>query len=162
MWQDGALGKKCFCKTVREVNQRNEEEESFRLGAASKPKQSSAEHWTEQIHIGYTPVRFRKDTGADSTFTPERKTGVHKDPFESPGGTLDIMGQFTASTSKKCRKHILNIYVARGPTGSNLLRRDTAAEMGLVKSRVATYGGTGRGSESESANRHSQDHPRTT
>lgn len=43
------------------------------------------------------------------------------------------MGQFTASTPKKCRKHILNIYVARGPTGSNLLGRDTAAEMGLVK-----------------------------
>lgn len=63
----GPWKKQCFSKAVREVNQRKEGEESFRLGAASKPKQSSTERWTEQIHIGYTPVRFRKDTGADGT-----------------------------------------------------------------------------------------------
>lgn len=72
-------------------------------------------------------------TREQTALCPERKTEVHKDPLESPAGTPDIMGQFTASTPKKCRKHILNIYVARGPTGSNLLGRDTAAEMGLVK-----------------------------
>lgn len=63
----GPWKKQCFSKAVREVNQRKEGEESFRLGAASKPKQSSTERWTEQIHIGYTPVRFGKDTGADGT-----------------------------------------------------------------------------------------------
>ena len=152
----GHWERKCFTKTVREVNQGNEEDESFYLGAVSKQKQSSEEQWTEQIHIGYTPVRFRIDTGADVTvmnmetfraLKPERKLEPHHGPLDSPGGTLDIMGQFTASTLHKQRKHIFNIYVARGPTVNNLLARDTAVEMRLVKriqqvKATAVYQGT--------------------
>ena len=133
---------KCFFKAVREVSRGDEEEESYYLGAVSKPKQSSAEHWTEQIYVGHTPVRFRIDTGADVTvmnlktfneLIPERKLEAPSGALESPGGALDIMGQFTASTLHKKRKHIFNVYVARGPTVSNLLGRETAVEMGLVK-----------------------------
>ena len=55
----------CFSKAVRDVAQGNEEEESFYLGAVSKQRQSSAEHWIEQIYVKHTPVRFRIDTGAE-------------------------------------------------------------------------------------------------
>lgn len=53
---------------------------------------------------------------------PQRKLVRSSIPLDSLGGTLNIVGQF-----------IFNIYVARGPTVSNLLGRETAVEMGLVK-----------------------------
>lgn len=43
------------------------------------------------------------------------------------------MGQFTASMLHKNGKNIFNIFVATGPTVNNLLGRETAVEIGLVK-----------------------------
>ncbi|KAK0139111.1 hypothetical protein N1851_024338 [Merluccius polli] len=124
----GHWERQCFSKAVR--------------GAVTKADQSSAERWTEQINIGNTPVRFKIDTGADVTvmnlqtfesLKPERKLLTYSGPIDSPGGALHIMGQFTASSLHKQKKYIFNVVVARGPTVSNLLGRETAVEMGLVK-----------------------------
>lgn len=87
-------------------------------------------------------LRFRIHTGAEvtainlrtfKTLKPKRTLVRSSGPLDSPGGTLDIVGQFKASIFHKQRKHIVNMYVARGSTVSNLLSRETAVEMGLVK-----------------------------
>lgn len=108
----------------------------------SKVNQGSAEHWVEQINVGNTPVRFRIDTGADVTvmnlktfrkLKPKQKLVCSSGPLDSPGGALNIVGQFTASTLHKQKRYIFTIYVVQGHTVSNLLGRETAVEMGLVK-----------------------------
>lgn len=139
----GHWERKCFSRSVREVTHSEDTEEgSFYLGAVSKANQSSAEYWTERITVGYTPVKFRIDTGADVTvmnlktfnaLKPKRKLVKSSIPLDSPGGALSIVGQFTASTLHKQRKYIFTVQVVRGATVSNLLGRDTAVEMGLVK-----------------------------
>lgn len=130
---------------MREVTSKsNDSEEGIYLGAVfkSKPDESSENHWTEQINIGYTPVRFRIDTGTDVTIMnletfnklrPLRQLMECKRPLDSPGGALDVVGQFTASALHEQKKYIFNIHVARRPTVSNLLGRETAVEMGFVK-----------------------------
>ena len=138
----GHWERQCFSKSVREVSYCEDGEESFYLGAVSKVNQGSAEHWTEQINIGNTPVRFRIDTGADVTvmnlktfkmLKPKHKLVRSRGPLDSPGGALDIVGQFTSSTLHKQKRYIFTIYVARGHSVSNLLGREKAVEMGLVK-----------------------------
>lgn len=65
--------------------------------------QGSVEHWTEQINVGHTPLRFRVDTGADVTVMnlktctdrAQRKLVRSSGPLDSPEGTLSIVGQFT-------------------------------------------------------------------
>ena len=51
----------------------------------------------------------------------------------SPGGNLNCIGQFTASTVHKRRRHSFVVYVVRGESVSNLLSRETAQAMRLVK-----------------------------
>ncbi|KAK0146533.1 hypothetical protein N1851_014140 [Merluccius polli] len=136
----GHWARQCFSKAVREVTNSPNTDDSFYLGAVTKADQSGAERWTEQINIGNTPVRFKIDTGADVTvmnlqtfesLKPERKLLTYSGPIDSPGGALHIMGQFTASSLHKQKKYIFSVVVARGPTVSNLLGRETAVEMGL-------------------------------
>ncbi len=126
--------RQCLSKSVREVtNNSKDSEESFL-------NQGSANHWTEQITIGYTLVSFRIHTGADATIMnlktfkglrPKRHLEKYNGLLHSPRGPLDVVGQFTGSTLHKQKKYIFNIHVARGPVVSNLLSRVTAVEMGL-------------------------------
>ena len=64
---------------------------------------------------------------------PKQKLNRSSRPLDSPGGALNIVGQFTTSTLHKQKRYIYTIYVAQGQSVSNLLGRETAVEMGLVK-----------------------------
>ncbi len=121
---------------------RRDTEESFYLGAVCNVNENGVEHWTKQIKIGHTPVQFRIDTGANVTvmnmrtfkaLKPKRHLIRARKPLDSPGGALKTVGYFTACTLHRQKKHIFTVYVATGPTVNNLLGRETAIEMGLVK-----------------------------
>ncbi|XP_042345404.1 uncharacterized protein K02A2.6-like [Plectropomus leopardus] len=61
--------------------------------------------------------------------------------FDSPGGKLDGLGQFTALTKYKGQQYKFNIHVVKTASCSNLLGRAVAVAMGLVK-RVDEIQGT--------------------
>lgn len=67
--------------------------------------------------------------------------------LNSPGGSLNCIGKFTARAEHKSRKYTMTVYVVAGETVNNLLNCQTATEMGLVKrveqvSTVFEGGGT--------------------
>lgn len=135
---------RCHTKSVREVTEDVSDDASeapYFLGAVSKSN-GKDEQWTVQLEIGKTPVRFKIDTGADTnimseeTFTslsPEKKLERSNVTLCSPGGRLDCLGKFPATTKYKDKLYSFPVYVIRGQNANNLLSRDTATAMGLVR-----------------------------
>ncbi|ROL44963.1 WAP four-disulfide core domain protein 18 [Anabarilius grahami] len=118
-------------------------EESFYLGAGSNKNESEEAKWTVLLKIGDTPVSFKIDTGADVTVMNmetfeklhPRAQLLHSNiVLDSPGGSLNCIGQFTAEAEHKRRKYAITVYVVAGETVSNLLSRQTAAEMEFIVS----------------------------
>lgn len=97
--------------------------------------------WTVQIVIGETPVKFKIDTGADLNIMEEETFNMlclqlvqsNIPPMSSPGGNLTCVGKFQANAQYKEKQYSFSVYVIRSLTANNLLGRDTACAMGLVK-----------------------------
>nr|XP_023665577.1 uncharacterized protein K02A2.6-like [Paramormyrops kingsleyae] len=138
----GHWARMCKTKTVRQVTVKEESEESFYLGAVSNKNKLEEGSWTVSLTIGRIPVSFKIDTGADvnvintETFKRfESSTQLRRSNIvlDSPGGPLKCIGQFTSKAKHKDRKYAITVYVVDGGTVGNLLGRETAAEMKLVK-----------------------------
>ncbi|KAI2647390.1 Transposon Tf2-8 polyprotein [Labeo rohita] len=152
----GHWARMCKSKTVRQVTTKEMSEESFYLGAVSNKSDTEKAKWTVSLKIGDTPVTFNIDTGADVTvmntvtfgkLNPRARLCHSNIVLNSPGGSLNCIGRFTAKAEHKGRKYTMTVYVVAGETVSNLLGRQTATEMGLVKrieqvSTVFEGGGT--------------------
>ncbi len=87
-------------------------------------------------------MKFKIDTGADVTVIKEEtfnslgnKVELSKTlaRYDSPGGRINCLGQFETSTEYKDKKFKFTIHVMEGDTVNNLLSREQAVEMGLVK-----------------------------
>lgn len=97
--------------------------------------------WTIKLNICHTPVTFKIDTGADASVISDDTYQFKHQPllsrsstaFDSPGGALDCQGLFTAVTKYKGKQYKFKIHVIKTARGSNLLGRDVAVAMGLVK-----------------------------
>lgn len=136
----GHWERKCHTKVVREVTEDTEETHYF-LGAVTNTREND-EQWTVQFAIGTTPVIFKIDTGADAnvmgveTFNklvPEKKLEPSNVTLCSPGGQLDCLGMFEASTEYKGKPYSFPVYVISGKNANSLLSRGMAMKMGLVK-----------------------------
>ena len=132
---------KCYSKLVREVTEETVSQRPYYLGAVTNTNRND-ELWTIKLTIGAAPVKFKIDTGADAnimgeeTFnklTPKKKLEPSNITLCSPGGQLDCLGKFLASTQYKGKPYTFPVYVISGKTANNLLSRDTATSMGLVK-----------------------------
>ena len=97
--------------------------------------------WTVNLKIKDTNVTFKIDTGADVSIISERTFhSLKRKPLlkkskailTSPGGRLQVKGEFWAQTSLKGRSYKFRIIVVASRMGSNLLSRSTAEKMGLV------------------------------
>lgn len=53
--------------------------------------------------------------------------------LDSPGGKLNSLGYFIATTTKKEKRFRFKINVIKGPQCSHLLSRNVATAMGLIK-----------------------------
>lgn len=98
--------------------------------------------WTVKLIIRDTPVTFKIDTGADTSVISDDTYHKLKHlpqlesddmDFDSPGGKLDGLGQFTALTKYKGQQYKFTVHVVKTASCSNLLGRAVAAAMGLVK-----------------------------
>ena len=93
------------------------------------------------LKVGGSPMTLQIDTGADVTVLSERVCQQMAEPpplsetraqFTSPGGELQSMGEFTATTKVKGVEHTFRVIVIKEALASNLLGRDAAIQMGLV------------------------------
>ncbi|XP_060723274.1 uncharacterized protein K02A2.6-like [Tachysurus vachellii] len=98
--------------------------------------------WMVTLPIQGTDVDFKIDMGADISVLSEITFSVLKYKpqlkdvnvkLESPGGTLHCKGQFTAVTVYRDKQYSFDAFVVAGSHIHNLLGRDTASAMGLVK-----------------------------
>lgn len=97
--------------------------------------------WVVNLKMGGSPVTFKIDTGADVTVMSERVWQQMAEPpplsetktqLTSPGGELQSVGEFLATTEVKGVEHTVRVIVIKGALASNLLGRDAAIQMGLV------------------------------
>ena len=98
--------------------------------------------WTVKLNVCDTPVTFKIDTGADASVISDDTYNQLKHlpqlssdytAFDSPGGRLDCLGLFTTITKYRGQRYKFNIHVIKTANGSNLLGRNVAVAMGLVK-----------------------------
>ena len=134
---------KCHTKAVREVTETESVSQTpYFLGAVTQTNKEN-DQWTVKIVIGETPVKFKIDTGADLNIMEEETFHMlcpkqplvqsNIPPMNSPGGQLVCLGKFQANAQYKEKHYSFPVYVIRSLTASNLLGRDTACAMGLVK-----------------------------
>jgi len=144
----GHWEKMCKSKVVSEVRDCEEYDYHF-LGSVNSTTLCS--EWTVQLEIEGTPVIFKIDTGADmcimteevfKTLKSEKTLLTTKTVLNSLGGRLNCISQFTAHTEFKNNRYSFKVFVIRGETPSNLLRRTVAEQMGLVK-RILQCGNGG-------------------
>lgn len=97
--------------------------------------------WYTELNLGGREIKFKIDTGADvSVISRKRyhKLGLRLKLHQTnavlrcPGGTMACKGQFVAIARIRDRPYALRIFVVESNT-ENLLRRETASRMGLVK-----------------------------
>lgn len=78
--------------------------------------------WTVKLAIRDTPVTFKTDTGADTSVISDETYHKLKHlsqlasddmDFDSPGGKLDGLGQFTALTKYKGQQYKFIIHVVK-------------------------------------------------
>lgn len=131
------------CNTV-------DEEDTFFLGAVSEGaspviEQPDAENeWLVKLPVNGSTVEFKIDTGADITLmsqtafkrllqSPRLVTIKKKSPVISPGGEVQCIGKFLATSVFKGQKCQYWITVIKGPYAHNLLGGSVAKRMGLVR-----------------------------
>lgn len=139
----------CKSAKVNElVNVRSEHEASLSSGqflgeikSACKIKDSTTP-WTVKLHISNTPVTFKIDTGADTSVISEdtyhklkHQPALARDntSLDSPGGKLNCLGLFNTTVKYAGQYYKFTIHVIRTANGSDLLGRNVAVAMGLVK-----------------------------
>ncbi|KAK7102680.1 hypothetical protein V1264_020867 [Littorina saxatilis] len=127
-----------MCRSVREVETEHEEDEFFVdsvIADNSKP-------WTTVLKIKDIEVQFKIDTGADLTIINEKtfdrfknkpKLSATRVQLSSPEGRLSTKGEFFAKTNLKGQTFNFRVIVVRNSLGNNLLSRNAAEKMGLVK-----------------------------
>lgn len=102
----------------------------------------SNDAWTVKLPIQGIEINFKIDSGADTSVISEKtfnklkhKPQLRKQArrLESPGGTLDCMGHFIATTVWKEKRFRFKVNVLKGSHSSHLLSRNVAAAMGLIK-----------------------------
>ncbi len=131
----------CHAKNVREVTAaagKSAQPDSFFLDAVN----SGDDAWYVNIGMCGTALTFKIDTGADITVMSQDtynrlsirpKLTKLSTNLMSPGGKLECNGCFTAATTYKNRCYDIDVYVAASPYANNLLGRNEATMMGLVK-----------------------------
>ncbi|XP_019725289.1 uncharacterized protein LOC109515746 isoform X2 [Hippocampus comes] len=133
----------CHSKSIKEVtDEETVSQTPYFLGAVTDTTRES-DKWTVEIVIGATPVKFKIDTGADlnimekETFdmlVPEEKlVQSNIPPMNSPGGQLNCVGKFQANAKYKGKYYSFPVFVIHSQTSNNLLGKETACAMGLVK-----------------------------
>lgn len=135
-----------MCRTknvgaVRTKDTDSDEGSEWFLGTVTG-EDNNNDKWFQDLHINGTNVKFRIDTGADITVMSEHtyrclpRRPVLKNTkavFTSPGGELSCKGKFLTDCERRGNKYSLWIYVMRGPYTTNLLGREMAMKMGLVR-----------------------------
>ncbi len=90
---------------------------------------------------GKPPVNFIIDTGADTSVISEKTFSLMKNKpqlkrvdtaLDMPGGRVNCLGYFTATTQRKQKQFKFKVHVISGDS-SHLLGRNVAIAMGLVK-----------------------------
>ena len=144
----------CRTKEVREVVRSPDEldYEEFYLGSITCDQDEKP--WEITLNINNTPVTFKIDTGADISVMSEitlnsllKKPKLHvtNSVLHSPGGQLVCKGKFEAKTSFKNHDYCFSIFVIAGAQANNLLGRNVANRMNLVKrvEEVSVFGSCG-------------------
>ena len=115
------------------------DEASFYLGAIDC---GETKPWRVALTINNYEINFKADSGADIGCIPQldyermipRPTLLPtRFPLKSPGGRVDCLGQFDATTQYKGQIYTFPICVIRGETASRLLGRSAAHRMGILK-----------------------------
>lgn len=134
----------CRSRVVNEViapKQGNESNPTYFLGGITDVEDST-KPWTVKLPIQGTQVTFKIDSGADTSVIPEDtfnklayKPKLRKptNKLDSPGGKLNCLGYFIATTTRKDKRFRFKVNVIRSPQSSHLLSRNVAAAMGLIK-----------------------------
>ena len=142
----GHFRRKCFKlnKGAREVDadehSHSESEEEFFVDAVQIA--DSPGPWIKILNIRGEPVKFKIDTGADITvINDETYQNMKRKPklkptkliLTSPGGKLSTRGQFNVKTLVKGERYIFKAIVVKNSRSSNLLSRNVAEKLGLIK-----------------------------
>ncbi|KAK7093228.1 hypothetical protein V1264_007018 [Littorina saxatilis] len=131
----------CKSKTVSRVNAQKETETSE---SSSKPQEyfidsvnSDESPWRENLTVCGQQLTFKIDTGADVNVISSKTYHSLKTPpklkktklvLNSPGGRLQVLGQFETKVGDVC----LTVFVVKHDTEC-LLSRKSATEMNFVK-----------------------------
>lgn len=99
----------------------------------SNKNESDEAKWTVLLKIGDTPVSFKIDTRADVTVMNTVTSPKSSAPSFEPRRITKLHRTVHCRSEHKGREYAITVYVVAGGTVSNLLSRQTAAEMGLVK-----------------------------
>ena len=119
----------------------SEEEQAYVIDSVNR-EDDSTKPWTVNLTVKKTVVKFKIDTGADISVMSEQtfnqlkirpKLFSTKTVLTSPGGKLNVCGEFYAHTSYKGRRYKFRVVVVANRVGSNLLSRSAAVKMGLIK-----------------------------
>ncbi|XP_016519232.1 uncharacterized protein K02A2.6-like [Poecilia formosa] len=114
---------------------------TYFLGGVTDVEDSS-KAWTVNLPIQGSHIVFKIDSGADTgvipsetfeklAFKPKLRKPINK--LESPGGKLNCMGYFIATTMRKGKRFRFKVNVIKEPQCSHLLSRNVAVAMGLIK-----------------------------
>ena len=144
----------CQSKSLKEVNVTSDcteeySEDAFFVGAVMEAttdvieQPGSENEWLVELHVNGSPVEFKIDTGADITVMSQtafnrlarRPRLVMTGPkplVTSPGGEVQCVGRFLATSPIKGQPYKYWVIVIRGPYSHSLLGRSVAKRMGLV------------------------------
>ena len=137
-----------MCKTkVHEVQiDQNSDEDSVYVEEDSFNVDSiivdEAKAWFTNLKINGVEVRFKLDCGADVSIISEKtfekfknkqKLSPSKIALTSPGGKLNVKGQFYAKTVVKNEAFKFRVIVVKNLKSYNLLSRTASSKMGFLK-----------------------------
>ncbi|CAL9695394.1 unnamed protein product [Knipowitschia caucasica] len=134
----------CRSRVVNEVIAPNQERTSnatYFLGGITDVEDST-KAWTVKLPIQGTQITFKIDSGADTSVIPDEtfeklaykpKLRRPANKLESPGGKLNCVGYFIATTMRKEKRFRFKVNVIKGSQSSHLLSRNVAVAMGLIK-----------------------------
>ena len=142
-----ARARVCKKKAVNQLL--TEETEEYQLYSVSNSSREAPWEIDVQLNGSKQNTRFKIDTGADvsvmtlksyyrlPTKPPLQKTAT---VLRSPGGRLDCKGKINVKAHLKGKEYPLSIFVINSQTTENLLSREAATRMNLIK-RVDTVEG---------------------
>ncbi len=138
----GHLAAVCRTRAVHEVNKPQEGSSMTHLLGELTHIDDKCGAWIVTLPIQGTEIDFKIDTGADISVISEKTFSLLKYKpqlkrvnvkLESPGGALHCRGQFKATTVFKDKQYSFETFVVTGHHVNNLLGRDAASTMELVK-----------------------------